>query len=108
MSTATDATIPGEDRVNGLHPNHVKDLRASGLTDETIRAAGITSEHDHRKLAVFLNRKRWTTKFGAALVFPYHDENRDVVLRCVKPDNAPQRNGKPQKYLHPTGTPARL
>jgi len=39
-----------------LLPHHAEDLRRSGLSDETVRAAGIFSETDHRKLAALLNR----------------------------------------------------
>jgi putative DNA primase/helicase len=106
-STTTDPIIPREDRVNGLHPNHLADLRRSGLTDETIRAAGITSEHDHRRLAVLLNRKSWPSKYGAAMVIPFRDAAGDIVLRRVKPDNPPLSKGKPCKYLQPGKTPIR-
>ncbi|MFH1264136.1 MAG: phage/plasmid primase, P4 family, partial [Planctomycetota bacterium] len=91
-----------------LHPNHEADLAKRGLARETIDAAGIHSESDGRKLATLLNRKRWDRKLGSALVFPFHDEVGTVVLHRVKPDNRPQRNGKPgPKYLSPVGAVVR-
>lgn len=90
-----------------LLPNHIADLRRSGLTDATISAAGIHSETDHHKLAALLNRKSWSRTCGAALVFPFHDESGAVVLNRVKPDTPPSKNGKPAKYLSPTGAAVR-
>lgn len=87
-----------------LLPHHLADLRASGLTDETIRKAGIYSEENQTRLAVMLNRKRWPRTYGAALVFPFFDADGAVVLRRVKPDNPPMRDGKVAgKYLSPSG-----
>ena len=91
-----------------LLPNHLKDLQGSGLTDETIAAAGIYSEEDHHKLAIMLNRKSWPRTYGAALVFPFHDESGAVVLNRVKPNNPPKRNGRSAKYLQPSGVPVRV
>ena len=56
-----------------LFPAHLADLRRSGLTDETIAAAGIRSEHNRRKLASLLNRKDWSQRLGSAMVIPYFD-----------------------------------
>ena len=92
----------------GVLPHHLEDLRRSGLTDETIAGAAIYSETDRVKLAAILNRKRWDRKLGAALVFPFFDEAGAIVLHRVKPDNRPQRNGKPgPKYLSPVGSAIR-
>ncbi len=91
----------------GLLPHHLKDLRASGLSDETIRCAGIYSEEGHLRIATILNRKKWSRKCGSVLVFPFKDETGAVVLQRVKPDNPPKRNGKPAKYLSPSGSQVR-
>ena len=94
--------------VRPLLPHHLEDLRKSGLTDETIQAAGIYSETNHHKIAAILNRKTWQKKNGAALVFQFFDENKTVVLQRVKPDRPPKRGGKPgPKYLSPTGSTPR-
>jgi putative DNA primase/helicase len=91
-----------------LLDHHRADLAASGLTDETIAAAGIYSETDHHKLAGILNRKNWPRKYGPAVVYPYLDESGAVVLQRVKPDNPPKRDGKVVgKYLSPTGAAVR-
>ncbi len=92
-----------------LFPNHWLDLKASGLTLETIRKAGIYSEAKHERLALALNRKKWPRKWGPGLVFPYFDMDGNRVQSHVKPDNPPtDRNGKPKKYLHPSGGDVRV
>lgn len=91
-----------------LHPNHQKDLEASGLSKETIAEAGIYTETDHRRIAAMLNRDSYSRKYGPALVFPFHDETGAVVLQRVKPDYPAKQDGKPAaKYLSPTGAPVR-
>ena len=75
---------------------HRQELQASGLTDATIEAAGIYSEHDRRKLAAMLNRKQWSAKLGGAIVYPYRDEAGAVVLYRVEARPCPgkrQRQG---------------
>jgi putative DNA primase/helicase len=87
-----------------LFPAHREELQASGLTDEMIVVAGIYSEPDRRKLAALLNRKSWSPRMGSALVFPYRDASGAVVLNRVKPERPQERNGKPIKYLSPSGS----
>ena len=54
-----------------LHPDHVADLRASGLTDDTIRAAGVYSIRP-RDIALFFSaRKGVPSSIETALCFPY-------------------------------------
>lgn len=114
MNSITTATPPPTNGVpiNGkplpLFPAHLAELRASGLSDDTIRAAGIYSESDRRKLASLMNNKNWSAKRGSAIVYPYHDESGAVVLNRVKPDLAPQIKGKSAKYLSPSGAPVRV
>ena len=103
MEAATDIYSSALERLPGLLPHHVTDLRKSGLSDETIAAAGIYSETDHLKLATLLNWKKYDRQHGAALVFPFRDELGIVVLNRVKPDNAANRNGTKCKYLSPSG-----
>lgn len=108
MSTATLEVIAPTTGPPGVLPHHLAELRASGLSDETICAAQIRSETKHAAIAAMLNRKRWTAAWGAALTFPFLDAAGDIVLRRVKPDNPPMRGGKPAKYLSPTGAVTRL
>src|SRR5262245_51240788 len=54
-----------------FHSAHLADLRASGLTDETIRAAGVYSLRP-RDIALFFNlRQGVPEKIESALCFPY-------------------------------------
>lgn len=104
MNTATSPATPtppaelGLSPIPGLLPHHYRELHVgSGLSDETIRAAGIYSETDHIKLALIVNRKKWDRKMGPAMVFPYCDATGAVVLNRVKPDRPPPD----AKYLAP-------
>ena len=85
-----------------LHPDHFADLRASGLRDETIRAAGVYSLApgfiDH-----FFSRKgqrESLPKIETALCFPYQGGTfaRIKLFPAL---------GK-WKYAQPPGTSARL
>src|SRR5215510_13386929 len=54
-----------------LHPDHLADLRASGLSDETIRAAGVYSLQP-RDMGLFFNSYRGVPAgLETALCFPY-------------------------------------
>jgi len=54
-----------------LHPDHLADLRMSGLSDETIRAAGVYSLRP-RDIALFFNLRRGVpVEIETALCFPY-------------------------------------
>jgi putative DNA primase/helicase len=101
-STKTSATSNGL-----LLPQHLAELRASGLNDDTIHLAGIYSETDRKKLAALLNRSRWSSTWGDALVFPFNIGGQ-VVLHRVKPTNPPKRKGGVAKYLSPSGQGSRL
>ena len=54
-----------------FHPDHLADLRASGLTDETIRAAGVYSIRPRDIKLFFSARKRVPPRIETALCFPY-------------------------------------
>src|SRR6516164_1587748 len=53
-----------------LHPDHVSDLRASGLTDETMRAAGVYSLRPC-DFARFFSPRGIPNEIETALCFPY-------------------------------------
>jgi hypothetical protein len=75
--------------VNGkpLLEKHHEDLEASGLSEETIRAAGIYSEADPGKIAAMLGWKKAPGPLGPVLVIPYLDmKGAPTGHYRVKPD----------------------
>lgn len=63
--------LPAGDLALRFHPDHLSDLRASGLTDETIKAAGVHSLRP-RDFAHFFNLRRGVPgDLETALCFPY-------------------------------------
>jgi hypothetical protein len=104
-----------------LLPQHLADLRKSGLTDDTIRSMGVYSETDPRKVCklrfgrITLDLLRASEKLGPCLVFPFFDPSGDVVkgFARIKPDNPEaekkgKKKGRPKKYLSPVGGGNRL
>ncbi len=83
-----------------LHPEHLADLRASGLTDETIRAAGAYSLAPGLISRFFNARKGVPAEVRSALCFPYQGGQfaRIKLFPAL---------GK-MKYAQPPGTSARL
>jgi hypothetical protein len=87
-----------------LFDRHIAELKASGLTEETIRAAGIYSEERPHALTEICGRT-YSSQQGASIVFPFHLPGavRPYAFR-IKPDRPrlgkPNRNGKrkPIKY----------
>jgi hypothetical protein len=92
--------IPGPALALSLHPEHAADLRKSGLSNATIHAAGIysASPGDLPRLC-----GRPVPDGTTGLVFPYADDFARVKLF------PPMLNGdgRPMKYLQPTGSPVR-
>ncbi|TWU27542.1 phage/plasmid primase, P4 family [Bythopirellula polymerisocia] len=107
ISTTTTANRKTEEPF--LSEAHRKELaEGSGLTMETIRAAGYYTETNRGNLAAILNRSSYPASYGAALVIPYYDSTGTVVHKRVKPNNPPKDNkGKLNKYLQPSGVPNR-
>lgn len=97
-----DPANGGDDHLPGLLPHHLRELRASRLSDETIRAAGLHSECNYAKLAVLLEWKL-PKKCFPALVIPYHGLDGNNGYARVKPDNPRVSEGKPIKYEAPKG-----
>jgi putative DNA primase/helicase len=98
------AIIPSE--LPGILPHHLGELRKSGLTDATIRAAGIRSETRHEVLASILGWK-YRPSMGAAIVYPYIDANGVNGYTRIKPDRPRKRAGKVVRYESPKGQPNR-
>src|SRR5438093_772381 len=80
-------------------------LRASGLTDETIRGVGIYTESNPAALVRLLNYD-YIPSFcrGGGMVFPFFDaEGRRNGYVLVKPHEPRIRDDKPVKYEAPLG-----
>jgi putative DNA primase/helicase len=90
-------------QTNFLLPCHREELRASGLSDDTIAASGFYTEMDHTRLASILGWRHYPAKHGPGLVLVYRDELGSVVLQRVKLTNPRTRSGKPIKYEQPVG-----
>jgi hypothetical protein len=95
--------------VKALRPEHLRDLRSSGLTDDTIGAAHLYSLTDPAEIGRLLNWKAPASRFGPCLCFPYLDlDGLSNGYAAVKPDRPRVRKGKPQKYELPVGGGNRL
>jgi len=88
-----------------LEPQHLADLRRSGLSDETIERSGIYS----------CSAEEGTGIVGfplktSCLAFPYQDTDGDGTPPYIriKPDTPHVISGKPAKYLTPKGAGNRL
>jgi hypothetical protein len=82
-----------------FHPDHLADLRASGLSDEIIRAAGVYSLRPC-DISLFFSRGSVPTQISTALCFPYQGgEFARIKLFPAL--------GK-MKYAQPAKTAARL
>ena len=97
-----------DDHLPGLLDHHVRHLRESGLTDATIKAAGITSETSPEKLAAILGMRKPTKALAPAIVFPFVDANGGNGYYRVRPDTPRTLKGKPVKYESPRGQPNRI
>ena len=83
-----------------FHPDHLADLRASGLSDDTIRGAGVYSIRP-RDFALFFNMRRGVPEeIESALCFPYQG-GEFARIKLFPP------LGK-MKYAQPPKTGARL
>jgi hypothetical protein len=83
-----------------LRPEHLANLRESGLTDETIALAELYSEANRKTLADLVQRSGWPTHCGSAIVFPFYLPGAtEPHAYRVRPSN-PRigRKGKPIKY----------
>ncbi len=83
-----------------LHPNHLADLRRSGLTDETIRALGLFSASP-QDIPRFLSG--WTLPdLQSALIFPYPGEDGFYRVKLFPPVKG--RDGHTIRYYQPPGS----
>lgn len=84
----------------GLHPDHLTDLRKSGLSDETIAAARL---HSARPQDLPRLCGRPVPDGTTGLVFEYDDTYSRVKLFHPLRDG----DGREVKYLQPSGSPVR-
>src|SRR5205807_7016327 len=91
-----------------FHPEHLADLRASGLSDDTIRAGGLYSMAP-RDLALFFNMRRGVPKeLKTALCFPYQGQ-QFVRIKLFPPGPYASRPDLEKiKYSQPPKTGVRL
>lgn len=84
-----------------LLPHHRENLRASGLTDETISSSEIFSSSDATEIADLLGWSSPAINLGPSLIIPFFnlDGSRSEFCR-IRPDS-PRANGG--KYEQPKG-----
>lgn len=108
---ATPPTPPGPRLVIPLIPKqrrlsdeHLANLRASGLTDDTISLAQLYTEDRPKVLAEIVQRRTWNRAQGAACVFPFYVPDKLDVIACRVRPTTPiveiSKSGKerPRKY----------
>lgn len=84
---------------------HYQELKASGLTDETIERAGIYTETRQSSQAVLLNWVNVPAKMGPAIVYPFHRADGSNGYSRLKFDRPRKLQKKPVKYESPRGVP---
>ncbi len=85
-----------------IHPDHLADLRASGLSDEQIRDCGFYSESDPSTVSKLLNWKHPATDLGPCLCIPFRDATgAQIGYTRVKPSKPRRKDGKVVKYESP-------
>jgi hypothetical protein len=92
-------------RIDGtLLPEHVEELKASGVTESYARANGLYSESNQGRLHGILKGKRPDQENCPAIVYPYRDATGALLFGRVK-FAKPRINtkGEPKKYEQPRG-----
>ena len=108
-NTTAAESVSSNGHWRDLFPSHAAEFNASGISAETVAAAGIRSLSDRREIAAMLNRKTWPQRNGSAWAIPYFDASGAIVHWRVKPERPPQTNGKTvAKYLSPSGSCVRV
>jgi putative DNA primase/helicase len=94
----------------GLLPQHLAELRGSGLSDATIAANKFASFISSEKVRQLLDWNGPARKLGPCLGIPYFDAHgKRVPYQRLKPDRPRQgKDGKAVKYEAPKGRPNRL
>jgi putative DNA primase/helicase len=89
-----------------LLPQHLADLRKSGLTDETIAACRFRSVADETEAGRILNWRGPARGLGPFLAIPFFDlDGKSNCFIRLKPDRprASKKGGKTVKYESPVG-----
>ncbi len=84
--------------MSSLTPNHIADLKRSGLDEANIDQSGIYSA-SAEEVAQILGRQ----DVGTGMIIPYPQLNGSPPFIRVKPDKPPIHKGRPAKYLTPKG-----
>ncbi len=90
-----------------LLPQHLADLRKSGLTDATIAACGFRSLEAPASVQDALCWKLYRGELGPCLCIPFPDAEGKPTGYCrLKPDKPRKgkEDGKPRKYESPKGS----
>lgn len=84
-----------------------RDLRKSGLTDETVRLAGLACERDPKRISEILHWSSPARRLSDCLAFPYFDyRTGELQLIRLKPHRPrTSKDGKTVKYESPVGQP---
>jgi putative DNA primase/helicase len=92
-----------------LAPQHLDNLRRSGLTETTILAARLQTVTDAVLIKRYLNWNYSAAKLGPCLAFPYStpDGGKTGFVR-FRPDRPRVNKNKVTKYESPANTPLRL
>jgi hypothetical protein len=109
-SSNTDPTrqappLNGQAPPPGLSERHVADLRASGLSDETIRQCRLSTTADADRISLRLRWNRSAARLGECLEFPYCGlDGKGAAYFRYKPDRPrADKDGKTIKYESPVG-----
>lgn len=84
---------------------HRAELRASGLSDETIELAALYTETRSKAIAELLRRRSFPRHMGSALVFPLFlpGASDPYAYRCKPAHPRTNKRGKAVKYEQPEG-----
>lgn len=96
--------------VDALLPQHLADLRKSGLSDEQIAKCGFQSLQTPEAIGDVLGWRRYDGSLGPCLVIPFRDaKGQPTKYRRLKPDKprAHKDGGKLVKYEAPRGSTSR-
>src|SRR5262249_50155843 len=112
-ATKSSPEANGQHASNGqalpLLPQHLQDLRASGLSDATIEVCGFISTDKPDVIGQLLNWRSAAADLGPCLVIPFRRPDGPPIPLAefcrLKPDKPRTRDGRPVKYEQPVGKP---